>query len=187
MELTTQRLVLREYTPSDFAAVHAFASDPQTSTFVEWGPNSEQDTGEFLKFCAATAAVVPRTGHTLAITLAGNVIGSIGLTVQPRTARHGAAEAELGYTLHSDAWGRGYATEASRAIVEYGFSQLRLARITATCRPENVASAGVLRKLGMDQVGHLKNDRLIRGRWLDTLVFAIDADGASPDADSAVT
>lgn len=181
MELTTERLVLREYTPSDFAAVHAFASDPRTSTFVEWGPNSEQDSRDFLEYCAKTAREVPRTGRTLAITLAGAAIGSIGLTVQPRAARHGAIEAELGYTLHPDRWGRGYATEAARALVDFGFSQLHLTLITATCRPENVASAGVLRKLGMDQVGHLKNDRLIRGTWLDTLVFAIDAAGGSPN------
>ena len=181
MELTTERLVLREFAPSDFAAVHAFASDMRTTTFVEWGPNTEQDTRDFLEHCATSAREVPRTGRLLAITLAGAAIGSIGLTVQPRAARHGALLAELGYTLHPELWGHGYATEAARALVDFGFSQLHLVRITATCRPENVASAGVLGKLGMAQVGHLKNDRLIRGAWLDTLVFAVDAAGGSPN------
>jgi ribosomal-protein-alanine N-acetyltransferase len=109
------------------------------------------------------------------------VIGSIGLTVDAKARGHGAHEAEIGYTLHPDQWGRGYATEAATALVGFGFSQLHLARITATCRPENVASAGVLQKIGMKQVGRLKNDRLIRGTWMDTLVFALDAGGRSPD------
>ncbi len=86
-----------------------------------------------------------------------------------------------------DRWGQGFATEAARALAHFGFSQLRLARISATCRPENVASAGVLRKLGMEQVGRLKNDRLIRGSWLDTLVFAVDAAGSTPTPFSADT
>lgn len=174
MELTTERLVLREYAATDFDAVHAFASDPRTLVFVEWGPNTEQDTREFLDFAESTAAKVPRAGHTLAITLPeGEVIGSVGLTV-----RHGN-EAELGYTLHPDHWGHGYATEAARALLDFGFAQLPVDRITATCRPENVASAGVLLKLGMEQVGHLRNDRLIRGTWMDSLVFAATSPGLS--------
>ena len=82
--------------------------------------------------------------------------------------------------LGHECWGHGYATEAARAMLTFGFATLRLGRITATCRPENTASAGVLRKLGMQQVGHRKNDRLIRGTWLDSLVFAIDAADCPP-------
>lgn len=174
MELTTARLVLREYSAADFDAVHAFATDPRTVLFVDWGPNTEQDTLDFLNYCATSAQAVPRTGYTLAITLAGVVIGSVGLT-----ARHGT-KAEIGYTLNPTHWGLGYATEAARALLDFGFSELALDQITATCRPENVASAGVLRKLGMAQTGHLKNDRLIRGAWLDSLVFSTAAPQPSP-------
>ncbi|RAN77626.1 hypothetical protein B5P43_19470 [Bacillus sp. SRB_336] len=181
MELATARLVLREYTTSDFAAVHAFASDPRTLEFVDWGPNSDQDTRDFLEFCRARASEVPRTNRTLAITLDSEVIGSIGLTVRRRVGRDGDPEAEIGYTLRPDRWGKGYATEAAVALVDFGLSQLHLARITATCRPENTASAGVLQKVGMQQVGLLKNDRLINGRWMDSLVFAIDARHRSSD------
>lgn len=180
MELTTSRLLLREYTAGDFDAVHSFAADPRTLVFVEWGPNSEQDTRDFLDFATMTARATPRTGFTLAITLAGGpVIGSIGLTLRKDKGSTGKV-AEVGYTLHPDHWGNGYATEATLAMTAFGFGPLGLDRITATCRPENVASAGVLRKVGMEQVGHLKNDRLIRGRWMDSLVFAVDAPVISP-------
>lgn len=184
MELATARLVLREYTTSDFAAVHAFASDPRTLEFVDWGPNSDRDTRDFLEFCRARAGEVPRRNRTLAITLDSEVIGSIGLTVMARAGKDGGREAEIGYTLRPDRWGKGYATEAAVALVDFGLSQLHLARITATCRPENTASAGVLQKIGMRQVGLLKNDRLIRGGWMDSLVFAIDAEATSPHPSS---
>ena len=70
MELTTSRLLLREYTAGDFDAVHSFAADPRTLIFVEWGPNSEQDTRDFLDFATTTARATPRIGFTLAITQA---------------------------------------------------------------------------------------------------------------------
>lgn len=181
MELTTERLVLREYTTTDFDAVHDFATNPRTLVFVDWGPNSEQDTLDFLNYCTTTAHAVPRTGYTLAITAAGAVIGSVGLTVH-----HGTA-AEIGYTINPTHWGKGYATEAANALLAFGFSELSLERITATCRPENAASAGVLAKLGMTQTGRLENDRLIRGAWLDSLVFGIDAPKPSPELAPAST
>lgn len=55
MELRTERLRLREFTPSDFAALHHFASDPVTCEFVEWGPNTPQDTLDFLTLRRVTA------------------------------------------------------------------------------------------------------------------------------------
>lgn len=129
-----------------------------------------QDTIDFLSYCTTSAHAVPRTGYSLAIAVAGGaVIGSVGLTV------HHETRAEIGYTINPTHWGMGYATEAAKALLDFGFSDLGVERITATCRPENVASAGVLSKLGMTQTGRLKNDRLIRGVWLDSLVFSVDA------------
>lgn len=169
MELRTERLLLREFLPADFAAVHDFAANPATTEFLEWGPNTEQDTTEFLDFCLSHAATIPRTAYLLAITqINGPLFGTIGLTVRGH-------EAEIGYTLNPAFWGRGYATEAATALLDFGLANLGLDRVTATCRPENTASACVLQKLGMTQCGRIENDRLIRGSWLDTLVFAIDA------------
>ncbi|MCC9069790.1 GNAT family N-acetyltransferase [Arthrobacter cryoconiti] len=175
MLLTTERLKLREFTADDFASVHAFASDPRSSTFMDWGPNSEAETRDFLRFASAAATTTPRTGHLLAIQLLeGTLIGTIGLTLTPRGRNQVWDEGEIGFTLHPDHWGRGYASEAARALRDFGFWQLSLARITATCRPENTGSAAVLLKLGMVQTGRIKNDRLIRGAWLDSLVFAVN-------------
>ncbi|MGO4610693.1 GNAT family N-acetyltransferase, partial [Variovorax sp. 2RAF20] len=66
----------------------------------------------------------------------------------------------------------GYATEAAAALLRFGQETLRLRDITATCRPENTASAKVLEKIGMVQIGSRRADKLIRGQWRDSLVFS---------------
>ena len=166
MELQTERLLLREYTLDDFAAVHSFASDARVAEYVEWGPNTADDTQEFLELCVAAQRGAIRTNFTLAVTLpSGDPFGSVGLAVD-------RGRGELGYVIDADHWGRGYATEAAASLLRFGQETLRLRDITATCRPENTASARVLEKIGMVQAGLRRADKLIRGQWRDSLVFS---------------
>jgi RimJ/RimL family protein N-acetyltransferase len=166
MELQTDRLLLREYTMDDFAAVHSFASDVRIAEYVDWGPNTTGETLEFLIWCAAAQRGSNRTNFTLAVTFpGGEPFGSVGLGVD-------RGRGELGYVIDADYWGHGYATEAAAALLRFGQGTLRLRDITATCRPENTASAKVLEKIGMIQVGLRRADKLIRGRWRDSLVFS---------------
>jgi ribosomal-protein-alanine N-acetyltransferase len=167
MELVTRRLVLREYERDDFEAVHRFASDPEAVAFVTWGPNTEDETRGFLDGWLAERAEVPRTGYTLALTTpGGRPFGSVGLY------RDGPHHAELGFAVSRERWGQGYATEAARAILDFGFADLGLRRIYATCRPENVGSSRVLEKIGMSREGRLRDHVLIRGDWRDSLLYA---------------
>lgn len=171
MGLTTERLVLRDYHLDDYDAVHAFASDPRIATYVEWGPNTEQDSRDFLAICLASQTVTPRTGYMLAITLPETgVIGSVGLTVRADPAGN-ERRAEIGFTVNADFWGGGYATEAGRALLTFGLDSLGLDRVYATCRPGNIASGKALASMGMQQTGLLKDDKLIRGQWQDSLLF----------------
>jgi RimJ/RimL family protein N-acetyltransferase len=110
---------------------------------------------------------VPRREFELAVTHRGEVVGGAGLRLQ------GPGEADLGYVFRRDAWGRGFATQAARALIRYGFDMLRLHRIWATCDVENGASARVLAKAGMTQEGRLRGHLLRRGAWRDSLLFAI--------------
>ena len=79
----------------------------------------------------------------------------------------------LGYCLHSDVWGRGYATEASLTLLRLGFGQLDLHRIATTCDVDNGASARVLEKIGMQREGRLRHSTLLRGEWRDHYVYGI--------------
>src|SRR5690606_18362113 len=94
-------------------------------------------------------AIVDRAADAAAAE--GALIGAVGLNL---TGAH--RRAELGYWIAKSRWGQGIATEASRAVVAYGFDALGLQRIDARHFPENPASGAVMRKLGMQREGRLR-------------------------------
>ncbi len=83
--------------------------------------------------------------------------------------------------MRRSVWGLGYATEATRLIVAFGFRELGLHRIEATCAPENLGSVRVLEKIGMRREGQLKQHLLAHGAWRDSLVYGV-LRGEWPDA-----
>jgi len=105
------------------------------------------------------------------ITLPGSetAIGNCGV----RTDEPGALVGDIGYELNPKYWGRGYATEAARAMLAFGFDTLGLHRVWAECVAGNLASRRVLEKLGMTLEGRLRENKHIDGRWHDTLIYAI--------------
>jgi RimJ/RimL family protein N-acetyltransferase len=169
MELTTDRLVLREWTMEDFGDVQAYATDPEVVRYMSFGPNSEAETTGFLETVIAGAGTTPRSDFTLAVTAReiGQVFGGIGLALK------NARSAELGYAFRRDAWGRGYATEAARAVVDFGFRELGLHRIYALCFPPNKASAHVMLKLGMRYEGTLRESIFARGIFWDAQSYSV--------------
>jgi RimJ/RimL family protein N-acetyltransferase len=169
--LQSHRLRLREFRDDDFEAVHAYASDPEVVRFLQWGPNSEENTRDFLKRAQELAHVDPRVGYEFAVTLAdtGKLIGGMGIHVE-------GSNAMIGYCFSRPAWGQGYATEAAKLVVGFGFGSLGVHRIWADCDAENTGSIRVLEKLGMTREGHHRQDCRIRGEWRDTLVYATLAD-----------
>jgi [ribosomal protein S5]-alanine N-acetyltransferase len=166
MRLATDRLVLRPFRADDFAAVHAYASDPEVVRFMDWGPNRVEDTRFYLDRMLARR----ETQHTFAVERVadGTVIGAAELQVVSGEHRR----ADMGYVLGRAAWGQGYATEAAAAILRYGFDHVDLHKISATCDPDNVASARILEKIGMRREGLLQEHLLIRGQWRDRLLWA---------------
>jgi RimJ/RimL family protein N-acetyltransferase len=120
----------------------------------------------------------PRTRFQLAVTLkAGSrLIGNCGIRlsasrdVPPERLYH---EAEIGYELAPDEWGHGYATEAAREIVRFGFDELGLHRITAWTVADNTASVRVLEKIGMRLEGRLRDKEYYKGRYWDVLMYAM--------------
>lgn len=171
MDLSTERLVLREYLPRDLNDVHEFASDPLVCALSEWGPHSIQESGAFLAQCFAESTQTPRMTWTFAITCAGKVIGSIALMREKSDLVRREEEAEIGYVLRRDMWGRGFATEAAGAVMRWAYQEQGISRLVATCRPENGASVRVLEKLGLRQIGYLVGDKIIDGVARDSLLF----------------
>lgn len=165
------RLMLREFRPEDHPAVHAYASDPEVTTFVDWGPNSIAETRAFLAGATAQREAAERTEFTLAAVQigSGTLIGSgaIGVT----NAHH--HRGELGYVINRDYWSQGYGTEIAELLIQFGFEHLGLRRIEATCDPANQASARVLQKSGLSYEGLMRSHLLVDGVGRDSLLFAL--------------
>ena len=171
MKLETPRLILRELTTADQEAVHTYASDPDTTQYLDWGPNMPGETQAFLARAIGFQTEAPRAGYVFGVTLkeSGLLIGHAGLRAEHDPHRRG----ELGYLFNRAHWGHGYATEAASEVIVFAFEQLRLHRVQATCFAENRASTRVLTKLGMKLEGRMKDAKFIKGAFRDVLVYAV--------------
>ena len=118
--IRTERLLLRDFVPADFDTVHAYACDPEVARFMDWGPNTPEDTHVFLHRALSDQAIWPRLHFGLAIERVETsaVIGSIDLRLLHAEDR----TAEIGYCLHRDHWRQGIVSEAARALVEVAFN-----------------------------------------------------------------
>ncbi len=171
MILTTKRLLLREFVEDDWHAVLAYQSDPRYFRYYSFTQRSAEDAQAFVHRFISWQKERPRTRFQLAVTLPaeGRLIGSCGV----RMVANDAVEAELGYEFDPSFWGQGYATEAARTMAAYGFKQLELHRIWAACLAENIASVRVLEKIGMKPEGRLRENRWMKNRWWDMLVYGL--------------
>ncbi|WP_309645070.1 GNAT family protein [Phenylobacterium sp.] len=167
--IRTRRLILRDICADDYDDVHEYATDEAVARFMDWGPNTPEQTRDVIARWLAQQAEIVRLTMNLAIEHAdqGKVIGSIRLSYQ------GGRTADLGYSLHSAYWRQGYMTEAAEALLELGFGTFGLRRIWASCDVRNVGSYGVMEKLGMRREGTLREDIEVKGRWRDTHLYAV--------------
>jgi ribosomal-protein-alanine N-acetyltransferase len=174
VRLETTRLVLREIGLEDVDAIHAYAANPEVVQYMAWGPNSFEQTRRFCAERVANRKDPNRTSYELAINVKpGSVaVGAIGVRVKSAENREG----ELGYVLHPVYWGKGYVAEAAQRMLEFGFEELKLHRISAFASPENAASLRVLMRLGMRHEGTLRQNVRVKHGYRDSALHAILSD-----------
>ncbi len=170
MLLKTTRLLLRDFVAADWPAVYVYQRDPRYLRLYEWTDRTPAEAQDFVQMFVDQQADQPRTRFQLAITLpdSGEVIGNCGI----RLAAAGSHEAEIGYEIAPDQWGRGYATEAVAAIIRFGLTELGVHRLSAWLVADNVASARVLEKNGFQIEGRLRDKERYKGRYWDVLMYA---------------
>ncbi|MBN8180086.1 GNAT family N-acetyltransferase [Roseibium aggregatum] len=167
----TDRLVLRPMEQGDAEALHAYQSLPEVARFQFWEPRSlEEIRSKLTKW--ADMKCLDGEG-TLAFAVEerkdGGVIGDVSLRVTNVEARQGT----IGFTLNPQYQGRGFATEAGRALLRMGFEDLGLHRIFASCDARNNASWGVMERLGMRREAHFREHALFKGGWDEEFYYAI--------------
>ena len=166
----TDRLILRTMTPADLDDVHAYQGRDDVCRYLLHEARTREELVDWVeKYAAAT--VLAKEGDWIepAIELDGRVIGQMYLTV---TSIENLG-AEIGWTLHPDFFGRGYATEAAAATLDLAFGQLGLHRVRADLDPRNAASIALCGRLGMRAEAHFVKDLMFRGGWADTGIYAI--------------
>jgi RimJ/RimL family protein N-acetyltransferase len=147
--LETERLILRRFTMDDLEHLVALDGDPAVMRYITGGPPTPRETLEhdhlpyYLEYYERYAGY----GFWAAIEKgSGEFLGWFHFRPGEGAAED---EPELGYRLRRSAWGKGYATEGSRALIDKGFSELGVRRVVAFAYQENVGSTRVMEKAGM--------------------------------------
>lgn len=172
----TDRLTLRPATADDTDATWAFRRLTAVNRWLTSAPATVEDyRAHFLE--------ADRLARTLVLERDGQVIGDLMIKVEDAWSQSEVAErargvqAELGWVLDPDHAGRGYATEAVRALIRVCFEDLGLRRVTAGCFAANEASWRLMERVGMRRELHTVRESLHRdGRWLDGLGYALLAE-----------
>jgi RimJ/RimL family protein N-acetyltransferase len=178
----TERLVLRPFEPGDFDALYAMQSRPDIVRYLYWNPRTEAEVREALgkKLMSvrihdqddviALAAVRKDTGE---------IVGDFILYLL--SAQHETGE--IGFIVHPDHQGHGFATEAAREFLRIGFEGVRLHRVIGRVEARNTASVRVLEKIGMRREAHLVENEWVKGEWQSELVYAmLDREWRNPPA-----
>jgi RimJ/RimL family protein N-acetyltransferase len=170
--LITERLLLRPFGNGDLDAVYAIQSRDDVTRYLYWGPRSRFQAREMLERRKRMTAIAREgDGLYLAAVLkdVGILVGDFTLAWRSREHQLG----EIGFELHPDHQGKGYATEATAVLLRLGFEELGLHRIIGRCDGRNLASARLMERLGMRREAHLRENELIKGEWTDELVYAM--------------
>jgi ribosomal-protein-alanine N-acetyltransferase len=170
--LDTARLVLRPFTPEDASLLAKLAGTHRvadTTASIPHPYSPAQALADIQKFNTEFQA---GAGVYFAIALRESPQALIGCVLLKLIDRRDE-QAELGYWIDEAESGKGYVTEAARAVLQYGFNVLDLNRISACHMTRNPASGRVLARLGMKQEGHLRQAAKKWGVFEDLLVWAI--------------
>jgi len=173
--IETERLRIRMMTVADTDAVHAYQSREDIAQFMLWEPRTHDDVaGRVADWARADRLAAEGDYLQLALERRGDgaMVGHLYVSLRSLDA----LTATVGWTLHPDFHGHGYATEGAKALLAWLFDRLRIHRVYAELDPDNAASVAVCRRLGMREEARFRQDIWFRGAWADTGVFAVLAD-----------
>jgi len=177
VELRTARLLLRPFELTDVDDVWAYASDAEVARYRPLpDPYTRDDAAEFVDRQMRTNW---SRNPEFAIIYGQQVVGGISLHVNPEHET-----GELGYLLGRRWWGQGLATEAARAVVDWGFRRFGLHKAYARAHVDNTRSWHVMERLGMTREGVLRGHWKMRDEHVDLVYYAVFRDEWALRADS---
>lgn len=168
--ITTDRLILRMFSLMDAARVAQLCNNEKISvrTLNLPYPYTAENAETWIKWHKASFDEDKRYEFAVTDKLTGELYGCVGLGNDQRF-HHG----EIGYWFGEEYWGRGYATEAARAVIEFAFTVKHYHRVYAHHFAFNPASGRVMQKAGMTWEGVLKEHVLKNGQYVDLVCYGI--------------
>ena len=168
--IETERLLLRKITLNDASDMFEYASNPEVSEYTMWSTHvSLEDTKYFLKSLTKMYKRRELVDWGIVHKAEKKFIGTCGFVEWSMTH----SRAEIGYALSARYWSEGYMSEAVNAIIEFGFREMLLNRVMGRCEVNNIASARVMEKVGMQLEGILRQQLFVKGKYWDLKIYSI--------------
>lgn len=170
--LTSNRLQLRLITNTDLEFIHDLLSQPETDQYNALGtPESINETKNWIAPWILENEIEPIKNHTWIIEELETKIalGLFGLKLSANKYRRG----EVWYKIHPEHWGKGYASEALKCVLDYCFDECDLHRVQAGCAVDNIGSIRVLEKVGMIREGRGRKLLPLKSGWSDNFEYSI--------------
>lgn len=178
----TERLLLRPFEAGDLDALHSWQSRPDVARYLYWEARSRQEAAEALVKKVATTWP-EEEGDVVSLAVqrldTGEVIGDVNLEWLSQEHQQG----EFGFVFHPDHHGKGYASEAAKALLRLGFDNLGLHRIIGRCDARNTGSFTLMERIGMRREAHFRHADIFKGEWGEEYVYAMLAEEFSPRRD----
>ncbi|KAB2460263.1 GNAT family N-acetyltransferase [Bacillus sp. CH126_4D] len=164
MFIRAERLLIRNFEFKDWQAVHEYTSDSNVMKYIPEGVCTEEDTRNFVnRNMGGNAENFP------VILVDENIL--IGHIVFHKY--FGEHTYEIGWVFNPKYFNKGYASEAAQATLKYGFKEMKLHRIIATCQPQNTPSYRLMEKIGMRREGYFRKCIPHGNEWWDEYYYAI--------------
>ena len=177
--IETERLILRPMEFADWLPFYECVTAPGVLRYVPEEPYTQEIARGLVERAITDYASAPCRLPERLTAIRKDTGAFVGLMIFEQFNAI-ARTYELGYVIDPDHHGQGYATEAARALLRYGFETMGLHRIVAICDPRNAASVRVLEKLGMRREAHHVGGVFLHGEWADEVVYAVlDTEWAS--------
>lgn len=170
--IETDRLRLRPFAPGDLDALANILARPDVMQYLDEEPLTRSEVARIVERRVEQNHLADQ-GETLWLAVELKTTGEMIGTVHLVWLSQEHAQGEVGYRLHPDHWGHGYASEAVRAMLAYGFGVLELHRIIGTCDDRNEASRRLLVRIGMRQEAHFREIEWVKGEWRSQLLYAM--------------
>lgn len=169
MEIRSERLILREFSEKDY---EFFWKLEQNEFYIKYERDSiPTDENVREKFDLILKNNKRDDNYRFLITRVedGEPLGTVLIWCIDEPIK----EWEIGWGLSQEHTGKGTATEAGRALIEFGFKELNAHRIQANCNANNIASEKIMERIGMKKEGSLRDARILRGEWCDSTIYSI--------------